>query len=60
MKFFNFDRARYHAKARLREFDLIVSTYCDLFKFYCLADSCSSKIAEEHGINSEKFKGNII
>ena len=30
----------------------------DLFKFYNLADSCSSKIAEENGINGEKFKGN--
>ena len=32
----------------------------ELFKFYNLADSCSSKIAEEHGINSEKFKGKIL
>ena len=32
----------------------------DLFKFYNLADSCSSKIAEENGINSEKFKGKLL
>lgn len=29
----------------------------ELFKFYNLADSCSSKIAEEHGIDSQTFKG---
>ena len=32
----------------------------DLFKFYNLADSCSIKIAEEHGMTSETFKGNNI